>query len=132
MHRGFGGLLFVSALVAANGGACAMAQSNNDSAKCRVVGAEKLLSKAGGAAALCKAIDSAVRAKTPAADYRVEVRASSPREIGARIFVSGRALPEQHLAVMDRAISAQSIARFAGKLADQVAAASARKPARGQ
>ena len=105
------------------GSACAMSSQGNPSAHCRVIGGDKLPAESGGAAALCSEIERAMAARLPGAEYRAEVRVLSASRLSATMVADGRALPEQHLASMDRDVNRASFERFATVLAEQVAAA---------
>lgn len=121
MRRHSAIVLLATMIAAASGGACGMARSTSDSAKCSVIGADKALAEAGGPAALCAAIAEEAQRKAPGADYRIEIRAISDHSLGATIRLDGRALAEQRLAVMDRKISHAMVKRFASDLADLIA-----------
>lgn len=88
---------------------------------CRVVGGEKFVSGAGGAAAICTAIEKAVAARVPNVAYTAEVRVLSKAAMAANVVVNGRKLPEQNMSVSDANISASSIQSFARSLAEQMA-----------
>lgn len=89
---------------------------------CTVIGADKLPPAAGGATAICAAIDKAVASASPGAVYRVEVRVLSPSSLAATIRTSGgRVLPEQKMAVSDAKLTKASIERFARALGAQLA-----------
>jgi hypothetical protein len=90
---------------------------------CRVVGAEKLPAAAGGADAICAAIQHAVAAQAPNARFSAEVRVVTPSMLATKLVVNGRALPEQKFAVMDRKLGASSVERFAKSIAAEVARA---------
>lgn len=91
---------------------------------CRVVGAEKLPPDSGGAKAVCAAIQRAVAARAPGARFTVDVRVVSARALRATVRIAdGRTLPEQELAVSDRALNGSSLERFAQRLAEQLAQA---------
>jgi len=104
-----------------SGGACAMASPSNSSASCRVVDGDKLPDASGGAAALCTAIERAAAAKAPGVDFAVEVKVLSSSRLAATVTRSGRNLPEQNFATMDRELTGGSFERFANALADQLA-----------
>ena len=92
--------------------------------QCSVSSAGKLPPAAGGAEAICAAIEKAVASAAPGADYRVEVRVLSPSSLAATIRTGdGRALPEQKMAVSDAALTKVSIERFARALGAQLASA---------
>ena len=88
---------------------------------CRVVGGGKLPSAAGGAEALCAAVNRAIAAQAPGIRYSAEVNVRTPSMLVASLVVEGRALPEQKFAVTDRELGKGSIERFANSLAAVVA-----------
>ena len=93
-------------------------------ANCTVVGAEKLPAEAGGAEALCAAIQRAVATGAPGVRFTVEVKVVSNSRLAAALVVNGKALPQQNFAIMDRTLDQKSIRRFANAIATKVAAAS--------
>jgi len=111
-------LLAATGLPAGAGAMSAPAQGH-----CRVLQAEKLPAAAGGARAICAAIERAVAAQAPGARFSVEVKVVTPSMLAATLVVNGRALPEQKFAVMDRTVGEASIRRFANALAAEVAKA---------
>src|SRR5438067_6924433 len=62
-------------------GACAM--SAPAPGPCRVIGAEKLPGQAGGANAICAAVERAVATKTPSLRYSAEIRVLSRSALAA-------------------------------------------------
>jgi hypothetical protein len=118
-------LLAVAASAAATG-ACAMTIPEHAQGSCRVIGGEKLAAEAGGPDAICTAIERAVAAKAPGVRYSAEVRALSSSMLAAQLVANGRKLPEQKFAVMDGAISASAIERFADAVATALAEAGKR------
>lgn len=109
-------------LAAASSGACAMSASQPKAARCHVVGGDRLPPETGGAGALCRAIEKAVSARAPELRYTAAVRVLSASSLAATIkFADGRALPEQRMATMDRALSKASIERFAQAIAAEMA-----------
>jgi hypothetical protein len=86
---------------------------------CRVTGAEKLPPEAGGAGAICAAVERAVAAQAPKVRYSVEVRVLSPTAHAANQEAGGRKLPELRFSVSDRELNPRAIGHFA----DSVAAA---------
>jgi len=113
-------LLLVAAVPA---GAGAMSASGAPSGHCRVVAGEQLLGGAGGAAAVCLAIERAIAAAAPRAKYGVLVKAMPHARLSAALTVNDHALPEQNFAVMDGELDSASVSRFAQSLAAQVARA---------
>lgn len=93
---------------------------------CRVIGGEKLPAGSGGADAICAAIQRAAAAKAPGVRYNAEIRVLSSSMLAANLVANGRKLPEQKFAVMDRAISASAIERFADAVATALAEAGKR------
>lgn len=114
---------FILVLAAAGIPAGAGAMSPPAQGHCRVLGAEKLPAAAGGAQAICTAIERAVAAQAPGTRFSAEVKVVTPSMLAATLVVNGRALPEQKFAVMDRALGETSIRRFANALAAVVAKA---------
>ncbi|MEA3058271.1 MAG: hypothetical protein QOF34_1086, partial [Sphingomonadales bacterium] len=57
---------------------------------CRVSGADKLPAQAGGADAICAAIERAVAAGAPNVRYSADVRVLSKSSLAATLVVSGR------------------------------------------
>ena len=84
---------------------------------CRVIGGEKWLGGAGGANALCGEIRRAMAAEIPGQAYDVQVRLLSPSRAVASLIVNGRALSEQHFAIMDSDFTGSSLKEFAQALA---------------
>lgn len=116
-------LALAAALVST--GACAMSDSHQGAqASCRVISGHKFVTAAGGAAAICEAIEKAFAARVPNMSYTAEVRVLSKSAVAADVVVNGRKLPEQNMSVSDRDLSASSIERFARSLAEETAKAS--------
>ena len=90
--------------------------------RCHVVAGEKLAGS-GGTSAICAAVEKAIAAKAPNANYSAQVRVLSPSRLSALLIVDGHTLPEQKFAVMDRDLNPGSIQRFAESLAAEVAKA---------
>lgn len=90
---------------------------------CRVDHAAKLPPASGGASALCHEVERAISAAAPGVRYSASIRVLSPSRLSAVLIVSGRTLPEQNFAVMDRDLTPDSIRRFADALAIAVAKA---------
>lgn len=88
---------------------------------CQVENGGKLPAASGGAAALCAAIERAVAARAPGAEFSVRVRVLSPSRLTASVTANGRVLPEQSFASMDRDVDSGSFERFADAIAGQVA-----------
>ena len=99
------------------------AMSNQQHGHCHVVAAEKLPPAAGGARALCAAVERAVEEHAPQVGYSAEIKVLSRSRLSALLVVNGRALPEQQFGVTDRDLSQGSIQRFAAALALEVAKA---------
>jgi len=89
---------------------------------CRVTGAEKLPAEAGGAGAICAAVERAVAAQALNVRYSVEVRVLSRTALAANLEAGGRKLQELRFSVTDRELNPRAIGHFA----DSVAAALAR------
>ena len=116
-----------AAIAAASGNACAMSTPEQERVGCRVVGGDKLPADAGGADALCRAIEQAVSARVSDLRYSVDVRVLSASALAATIRIGNRpALPEQRMATMDRTLSKASIERFAQAIATETAKAARR------
>jgi hypothetical protein len=94
--------------------------------RCRVTGSERLPPEAGGAGAICAAIERSVAAQTPNVRYSVEVRVLSRTALAANLETAGRKLPELRFSVSDRELNPRAIGQFA----DSVAAALAGTPGR--
>jgi hypothetical protein len=86
---------------------------------CRVTGAEKLPAEAGGAAAICAAVQQAVAVQAPNLRYSAEIRVLSRTALAANLEMAGRKLPELKFSVSDRELNPRAIGQFA----DSVAAA---------
>lgn len=86
---------------------------------CRVIGGEKLPAEAGGAAAICAAVEKAAAAQAPDLRYSAEVRVLSRSALAAQLTANGRTLPELKFSVSDRELNPRAIGHFA----DSVAAA---------
>lgn len=114
-------LLFLAAAVPAGAGAVSM--SGGPAAHCRVVTGEQFLTGAVSGNIVCSEIERAIAAVAPHARYSAEVKAMPRARLSARLVVSGRTLPEQNFAVMDRELDLGSIRRFAEALAAEVAKA---------
>jgi hypothetical protein len=92
--------------------------------RCRL--ASSKLPGAGGAQAICTAIERAITSRAPQARVSVEVHVLTPSMLAAAIVVNGRALPERRFAVTDRQLNPSSIQRFAESIATAVADAAER------
>jgi hypothetical protein len=90
---------------------------------CRVAGAEKLPPEAGGAGAICAAVERAVAAQALDVRYSVEVRVLSRTALAAYLETAGRKLPELRFSVSDRELNPQAIGHFADSVADALAGA---------
>lgn len=121
--RGNLAVLLVLAASVVPASACAMSAAEESQARCRVVGADKLPAKAGGADAICAAVERAVASRAPGVRFTADVKVVSSSMLAANLVVNGRALPEQKFAVMDRELGQSSINRFASSLAAEVAKA---------
>ena len=95
-------------------------------ARCHVIGVEKLPADIGGADAICRAIAHAA-AKVPGQAFTVEVRVLGASSLAATLTTAdGKVLPVQKMAVSDRALGRDSIDRFAASLVGTVARANQR------
>jgi hypothetical protein len=90
-------------------------------AACRIVGAEKLPAEAGGADAICAAVQRAVAAETPGLRYSAEIRVLSRSALAANLVANGRKLPELRFSVSDRELNRTTIGRFADSIAAALA-----------
>jgi hypothetical protein len=93
---------------------------------CRVTGAEKLPAEAGGAGAICAAVERAVAAQAPNVRYSVEVRVLSRTALAANLETAGRKLPELKFSVSDRELNPRAIGHFADSVAEALAGARGR------
>jgi hypothetical protein len=84
-----------------------------------VIGAEKLPEAAGGADAICAAVQHAAAAQAPNIRYTAEIRVLSRTALAANLEANGRKLQELRFSVSDRELSPMVIGHFA----DSVAAA---------
>lgn len=119
-------VLICAAAVSPTNGRAMSAAGKGAQGSCRVASGEKLLAKAGGAEALCAAVERAVAKAAPMARYKAEVRILPRSRLSTTLVVNGRSLPDQKFAVMDDELKPDSIQRFAEGLADQVADAAKR------
>lgn len=126
MRTGLGPMLLALTAISAAGSACAMS-SPTPPVDCRVVGGGKLPAETGGADGLCKAIRNAAAEVAPGRRFRVEVSVLGRSALAARVTTAdGVSLPEQKMAISDRALTRGSIERFARSLAGEVARAPGR------
>jgi hypothetical protein len=93
---------------------------------CRVTGAGKLPAEAGGAAAICAAVERAVAAQAPNLRYSVEVRVLSRTALAANLETAGRKLPELGFSISDRELNPRAIGQFADSVAAALAGARGR------
>lgn len=126
MRTGLGPMLLALTAISAAGSACAIS-SPMPSVDCRVVGGGKLPVETGGADALCKAIRTAAADMAPGRRFSVDVTVLGRSALAAKVTTAeGARLPEQKMAVSDRALTRGSIERFARALAGEVARAPGR------
>jgi hypothetical protein len=111
-------LLLAAACVPAHSGAMSSAQR-----PCHVAGDAKFAAPAGGASAICDAVERAIAAQAPKLQYSAEVQILSKSALKAKVMSDGREVAQQQLSVMDRNLNPDSIERFAKLLAEQVAKA---------
>ena len=102
-------------------GACAM--SAPAPGPCRVIGAEKLQGEAGGANAICAAVERAVAVRAPSLRYSAEIRVLSRSALAAELRTNGRKLPELRFSVQDRNLNSLAIGHFADSVASALAEA---------
>jgi hypothetical protein len=88
---------------------------------CRVTGAEKLPAEAGGAAAICAAVQQAVAAQAPNLRYSAEIRVLSRSALAVELQTNGRKLPELRFSVQDRNLNPLAIGHFADSVASALA-----------
>lgn len=100
-----------------------MSTSEQPQGPCRVTGAERLPAEAGGAGAICAAVERAVAAQAPNVRYSVEVRVLSRTALSATLEIAGRKLPQLGFSVSDRELNPRAIGHFADSVADALAAA---------
>jgi hypothetical protein len=117
--RIFAGILASATFFAA----CAPAMSASQGRPCTLLNGEKLPPEAGGADAICSAIEQAIAAKAPKVRYTAEVRVLSKSGLSVSVVANGKKLPDQNMSVMDRNLNPWAIKRFAEGLADEVAKA---------
>ena len=114
-------LLAVAMAGSIGGNACAMAGSKAESPTCVVSSADKLPAGLSGDA-ICAAIRAAAQQAPSGTGFSVEVRVVSESSLAARIRLSdGGILPEQKMAVSDRALNSGSVERFAASVAQAAA-----------
>jgi hypothetical protein len=97
--------------------------SNSGAPDCIVTGGDKLPPET-GPEAICDAVRGAIASRPAGPGFKVEVVVTSASSLTARILVGGKSLPEEHMAVSDRALTKGSIDRFAKRIAEVVGAAS--------
>jgi hypothetical protein len=107
-------------------GACAMSAPQPTRGPCRVIGGEKLPAEAGGADAICAAVQRAVAARAPGVRYSAEVRVLSRNGLAANLETNGRKLPELRFSVQDRELNSLAIGHFADSVASALADAGRR------
>ena len=102
-------------------GACAVSAPAT-AARCEVVSGEKLLVSAGGAPALCAAVDRAIAARGLVQRFTVRVRVE-PRSIFAAdiTLADGRRLPTVNMAEMDRPLTSATLDYLGKTIVDHVA-----------
>lgn len=100
--------------------ACAVTAPEGQSS-CRVTGAENLPKVAGGADAVCAAVERAVAAQAPNLRYSAEIRVLSRTALAAQLEVNGRKLPELRFSITDRDLNRLAIGRFANSVAAALA-----------
>ena len=93
---------------------------------CRVTGADKLPAGAGGASAICAAVERALAEQAPNLRYSAEIRVLSRTALAAQLTANGRSLPELRFSVSDRELNAQAIGHFADSIAAALAGARGR------
>ncbi|HZC37340.1 MAG TPA: hypothetical protein VE221_01555 [Sphingomicrobium sp.] len=93
---------------------------------CRVTGGEKLPAEAGGADAICAAVQKAAAAQAPNLRYSAEIRVLSRTALAADLTADGRALPELKFSVSDRELNPRAIGHFADSVGVALAGARGR------
>jgi hypothetical protein len=106
--------------------ACAMSAPGQAQGPCRVSGGDKLPAQAGGADAICAAIERAVAAGAPNVRYSADVRVLSRSALAAELTVNGRKLPELRFSVSDRELNPVAFGHFAESVATALAQAGRR------
>jgi hypothetical protein len=119
--RKFAASILAFAATVGSTGACAMSTPEPAPGPCRVADARKLPAEAGGADAICAAVQRAVAAKSPNLRYSAEVRVLSRSALAANLEADGRKLPELRFSVSDRELNRTSIGRFAESVATALA-----------
>jgi hypothetical protein len=124
MRVGIATIVLLLAAVAPAGSSCAMNAPSTQLVDCRVIGGDKLPAESGGADVLCAAIRQAAAEQAPGARFAVEVKVRGESMLGATITTAnGTRLPEQKLAISDRALTRGSLERFARTLGGVMAQA---------
>lgn len=115
-------LVAASLIACSNGSANAVSQPSAATPSCTVSGPAKFVDRAGGAAALCQAVEQALgRGDTPGT-HRVELSVLSASSMAATVHLAdGRTLPELRTGVSDGVINAGVVSRFAQDIANQIA-----------
>jgi hypothetical protein len=99
----------------------AMSAHSGPLGHCHVVGGDKLPAASGGSAALCAELERAAAKMAPGVAYSAEIKVLSKSRLSASLVVNGRALSDQHFAIMDSELNAGAIQRFAASLGDAIA-----------
>lgn len=102
-----------------------MTANSHEDLRCTVQGVQKLPQGLGGQPAVCSVIANAVlpalaRAGISSSAVTVAVEVKSESRISAIAEINGRPLPEQNVAVSDRALNAGAIRMLADGLATQL------------
>ena len=120
-----GGFVFFAFLLSALGSTnvAAMSAGSERTGPCHVLGGEKLPPASGGGRALCSEIERAAAKTAPGVPYTAEIKVLSKSRLTASLTANGKALPEQHFAIMDSELNAGAIQRFAASLASAIAGA---------
>ncbi|WP_152569572.1 MULTISPECIES: hypothetical protein [Sphingomonas] len=113
-------LAAASLIACTNGSASAVTSATPAAPACTVSGADKFVERAGGAAAICAAVERAVHAQAPG-QHHVEVKVLSATTMTATTrLADGRTLPDLHTAISDGTISPAMMDRFAQDIANQI------------
>lgn len=120
MRGGVATIVLAMLAVVKPAGAFAMSAPARANGRCQVIAAEKLPADAGGAKAICDAIERAVAETSPNTRFSVDVKVVSRFMLATKIVVNGQALPEQKFAVSDKNLNSASIKRFANSIAAKI------------
>ena len=90
--------------------------------RCHLIGADKLPVSA--ADRLCETVERAIALAVPGLGYTIEIRVLPRASLAATVITAdGRKIPEQRFVAYDRALTRESISRFADSIASELAKA---------